>query len=144
MKSLKLFIFLFSIIALISCETLKNASNSTGAVFSLNGQWELVSSTPENTLIGSRVTVTPFIAEGKLTLLQNNTQCYRENDLKWKNIASDKNGGFTINNLLSNCLGGTLNYQPAAIFVINNNQIRITGRNLNNQDNVQMWKRIML
>lgn len=142
MKPFKLFTFLFLIISLISCETLKNASNSTGNVFSLNGQWELESSTPENTLIGSRVTVTPFISEGKITLLKNNTQCYRENDLKWKNISSDKNGGFTINNLLSNCAGGNLNYQPAAMFVMNSNQIRVTGRNLNNQDNVQVWKRV--
>ena len=143
MKSLKLFTFVALLIALCSCEIFKNSSNSTGSVFSLNGQWELVSSTPDNTLTGSRVTVAAFIPEGKFTFLQNNSQCYRDNDIKWKNIASDKSGGFMINNLLSTCSGGTLNYQPATIYVMNTNQIRITGRNINNQDNVQVWKRVV-
>ena len=142
MKPVRLLLLTGLIIAFTSCELFKNTSNSTGAVFSLNGQWELMSNTPENTLIGSRVNVVPFIPEAKFTLLKNNTQCYRDNDIKWKNIASDKNGGFTINNLLSTCAGGTLNYQPAAIRVINTNEIRLNGRNVNNVDNEQVWKRV--
>lgn len=126
------------------CDTLQNASNSTGSVFSLNGQWKLTSNLPENTLVGSVVTVAPFISEGKLTLLANNTQCYRENDVKWKDIATDKAGGFTMNNLLATCTGGTLNYQPATIKVVNTDEIRIIGKNAAGTENTQVWTRVKL
>jgi len=142
MKSLKLFSFLFAVVSIISCETLKKTSNTTGGVFSLNGQWELVTNTPENTLVGSRLTVAPFISEGRFNVIANNTQCFRDNDVKWKNIATNNNGGFLLNNLLSSCNASTLNYQPATITVINTNEIRLTGRNVNGQDNNQTWRRV--
>ena len=142
MRPLKIISFLFAILFFISCDALKKTSNTTGGVFSLNGQWELTSNSPENTLIGSRVTVAPFISEARFTLLANNTQCFRENDVKWKNIATNNNGGFLMNNLISNCTSGSLNYQPATIKVVNNNEIVVTGRNANNQDNSQTWKRV--
>ena len=126
------------------CDTLQNASNSTGTVFSLNGQWKLTSNLPENTLTGSVVTVAPFISEGKLTVLANNTQCYRENDVKWKDIVTDKAGGFTMNNLLASCTGGTLNYQPATIKVVNADEIRIVGKNVAGVENTQVWTRIRM
>ena len=142
---MKLILAILSIMFVFTgCDTLKNASNSTGSVFSLNGQWKLTSNLPENTLVGSVVTVAPFISEGKLTLLANNTQCYRENDVKWKDIATDKSGGFTLNNLLTSCTGGTLNYQPATIVVVNTNEIRIMGKNVAGTDNTQVWQRVKL
>lgn len=134
-----LFLILF---ALSSCDAIKKTSNTTGGVFSLNGQWELSSNTPENTLVGSRVTVAPFISEARFTTIANNTQCFRDNDIKWKNIATNNNGGFILNNLLSSCTTGSLNYQPAIITVVNTNEIRLTGRNINGQDNTQIWRRI--
>ena len=142
MKAGKLFALVITVLAFSSCEVFQKTSNTTGGVFSLNGQWELVSSTPENTLIGSKVTVAPFIAEGKLTTLLNNSQCYRENDIKWKNIATNNSGGFLLNNMLSNCSSGTLNYQPAMITVVNTNEILLTGKNANGQDNSQTWRRV--
>ncbi len=142
MKSLKLLSLLGIILAFTSCEAVKQATNTTtGAVFSLNGQWQLGSNSPENTLLNSVVTVS-FLSDGKLTYLANNTQCYRENDVKWKNIKSDNAGGYTINNLISNCNSGSLVYEPATIFVVNNNEIRINGRNAAGQSNTQTWTRI--
>lgn len=143
MKSIKLFSFLAIIIALTSCDAVRQATNTTStAVFSLNGKWELSSNSPENTMLNSVATVTLFSSQAKLTFIANNTQCYRENDIKWKNIKSDNTGGFTIDNLLSNCTSGALNYQPATIAVVSNDEIRIAGKNAAGQDNTQTWTRI--
>ncbi len=143
MKSIKLFSFLAIIIALTSCDAVRQATNTTStAVFSLNGKWQLTNNNPENTLLNSVVTVTLFSSQAKLTYVSNNTQCYRENDIKWRNIKSDKTGGFDIDNLLSNCSSGALNYQPASVSVVSNDEIRITGKNVTGQDNTQTWTRI--
>ena len=143
MKAIKLFSLLAIVLAFASCDAVRQVTNTTGgAVFSLNGKWQLTSNNPENTLLNSVVSVTLFSSEGKLTFLGNNTQCYRENDIKWKNIKSDKAGGYTIDNLLSNCNSGALNYQPASITVISNNEIRVNGKNAAGQDNSQTWSRI--
>ena len=142
MKSIKYFSILVIAITLFSCEAIKNGSNTTGGLFSLNGQWELISNSPENTLIGSKLYVAPVISEGRFTVLLNNTQCFRENDVKWKNITPEGNGGFSLNNLLSNCNAGALNYQPATIYVLNNNEIRLNGKNVAGTGNVQVWRRI--
>lgn len=143
MKALKLFSLLAVIIAFASCDTIRQATNTTGgAVFSLNGKWQLTNNNPENSLLNSVVSVSLFSSEGKLTFLANNNQCYRENDIKWKNIKSDKAGGYTIDNLLSNCNSGALNYQPATITVISNTEIRVNGKNAAGQDNTQTWTRI--
>lgn len=141
MKFVKLFSLSLLLVSLFSCDTIQKATNSTGGVFSLTGTWELTSNTPENKLTGSKVTVAPFLAEGTFTTLLNNSQCYRANDIKWKNIASDNSGGFTLNNLLSNCNTATLNYQPATIAVINNNEIRLSGKNVDGAENTQTWRR---
>ena len=143
MKAIKLFSLLVVVLAFASCDAVRQVTNTTGgAVFSLNGKWQLTSNNPENTLLNSVVSVTLFSSEGKLTFLGNNTQCYRENDIKWKNIKSDKAGGYTIDNLLSNCNSGALNYQPATITVISNTEIRVNGKNAAGQDNSQTWSRI--
>lgn len=143
MKSIKLFSFLAIIIALTSCDAVRQATNTTStAVFSLNGKWQLTNNNLENTLLNSVVTVTLFSSQAKLTYVSNNTQCYRENDIKWRNIKSDKTGGFDIDNLLSNCSSGALNYQPASVSVVSNDEIRITGKNVTGQDNTQTWTRI--
>ncbi len=143
MKALKLFSLLAIIISLASCDAVRQATNTTGgAVFSLNGKWQLSSNSPENTMLNSVVTVSLFSKEGRLTYVANNTQCYRENDIKWKNIRTDNAGGFTIDNLMSNCTSGSLVYQLASISVINNNEIRLSGKNAAGQDNSQIWIRV--
>ncbi len=143
MKLLKPAFYLFlTVFIFTSCDAIKQATNSTGTGFSLNGKWQLKSSSPENTLVGSVVSVTSFVSEGKIVTLQNNTQCYRENDIKWKDIKAQTNGSFTINNLLSNCSSGDLNYKPAIIEVVTNDQIKITGNNVAGANNVQTWDRV--
>ncbi|MFC4261865.1 hypothetical protein ACFOWM_03160 [Ferruginibacter yonginensis] len=143
MKSIKLLSIVAILIALVSCDAVRQVTNTTGgAVFSLNGKWQLTTNTPENTLVGSIVTVTPFLSEGKLVTLLNNTQCYRVNDVKWKNIKSDKAGGYTIENLLSNCSTSTLNYQAATITVVTNDEIRVVGNNVDGVGNTQTWVRV--
>ena len=143
MRSIKLFAALALLVAFTSCDTLQQATNTTGGpLFSLNGRWQLGSNTPENTLLNTIVTVSPLVSEGVISSLSNNNQCYRENDVKWKNIRTDKAGGYTLDNLLSNCSSGALNYQPAVIYVVNTNEIRITGMNAAGQQNTQTWTRI--
>ena len=142
MRLSKFFTLIIISLVFIGCDTLKKTSNTTGGVFSLNGQWELSSNSPENTLVGSRVTVAPFVAEARFNTIANNTQCFRDNDIKWKNIATNNNGGFLINNLLSTCNAASLNYQPAVITVVNTNEIRLTGKNINGQENTQVWRRV--
>ncbi len=143
MKLLKPAIYLFlTVFIFTSCDAIKQVTNSTGTGFSLNGKWQLKSSSPENTLVGSVVSVTSFVSEGKIVTLQNNTQCYRENDIKWKDIKAQTNGSFTISNLLSNCSSGDLNYKSAVIEVVTNDQIKITGKNVAGADNVQTWDRV--
>ncbi|MEO6539287.1 MAG: hypothetical protein ABIT07_03795 [Ferruginibacter sp.] len=139
MKSIRILTSLFAALSLFSCDTIRQATNSTGSAFTLTGQWMLASNTPENVLTGSKVTVAPIVAEGRITTLVGSGNCLRENDVTWKNINADNAGGFTLNNLVSSCSG--FNYQPATIYVVNNSEIRIAGKNANGQDMTQLWKR---
>lgn len=140
MKSFKIWAIVIAAISLTSCEAIQKATNSTGSAFTLTGQWQLTSNQPDNVLVGSKVTVTPLVSEGRITTLSGTGNCLRENDITWKNIAADNAGGFNINNLVSGCSG--LNYQPAAIYVINSNEIRLTGKNASGQNATQLWKRV--
>ncbi len=143
MKTVKLLAFAAIVVSFVSCDAVRQATNTTGgAVFSLNGKWQLNSNMPENTLLNSVVTVTPFISQGTLTTVANNTQCYRDKDLKWKTIKTDKAGGYTIENAASNCTGGSLSYLPATITVVNNNEIKIVGKNAAGVDNIETWARV--
>jgi hypothetical protein len=143
MKTVKLLSLLAIMIFFASCDAVRQATNTTGgAVFSLNGKWQLINNVPENTLLTSTVIVTPFISQGTLTTVANNTQCYRENDVKWKTIKTDKAGGYTIDNSTSNCTTGTLSYLPATISVVNNNEIKIVGKNAAGIDNTETWTRV--
>ncbi len=143
MKTVKLLSYAVVISFFASCDTFKQATNTTGgAVFSLNGAWKLNSNIPENTLVNSKVTVTPFIARSVITALENNTQCYRQNDVKWKNIKSNNQGGYSIDNATSNCTAGTITYLPANITVVNNNEIKIITKNAAGIDNAELWTRV--
>ncbi len=140
MKFLMTAILLFILFGLFSCEAIQKATNSTGSAFTLSGQWQLTSNLPENVLVGTKITVAPFVSEGRITTLAATANCLRENDVVWKTIAADTGGGFTISNLVSGCNG--LNFQPASIYVVNNNEIRVTGKNANGQEATQVWKRV--
>ena len=140
MKSFKYLAIIIAAITLISCEAIQKATNSTGSAFTLTGKWQLTSNIPENILVGSTVTVAPVLSEARITAMVGTGNCMRENDIIWKIIISDNVGGFTLSNLVSGCSG--LNYQPAAIYIINSNEIRLTGKNASGQDITQLWKRV--
>ncbi len=140
MKSFKYLAIIFAAISLISCEAIQKATNSTGSAFTLTGKWQLTSNIPENILVGSTVTVAPVLSEARITAMVGTGNCMRENDIIWKAIISDNVGGFTLSNLVSGCSG--LNYQPAVIYIINSNEIRLTGKNASGQDITQLWKRV--
>jgi hypothetical protein len=143
MKAFKLFTLLAIVIAFASCDTLQQATNTTGgALFSLNGRWQLGSNSPVNTLLNSIVTVSPLVSDGVITSLSNNSQCYREKDIIWRNIKSNNNGGYTLETLVSNCSSGSLNYMGASIYVVNSNEIRVTGVNAAGQQSIQTWTRV--
>lgn len=143
MKAIKLLSAVALIVGFASCAQLQQATNTTGgAVFTLNGKWQLGSNDPEGGLLNSIVTVTPFISQGSITTLQNNTRCLRENDVIWRAIKTDNAGGYTLENLVTNCTQTQLTYQPATITVISANQIRIIGVNAAGQNNVQTWTRM--
>lgn len=141
MKYIKIGLILIAAFSLVSCDAIKKATNTTGSAFTLTGQWQLTSNTPDNTLLTSKVTVKPVLSEASITTLVGTGNCVRENDVTWKSISPDTVGGFSISNLVSACSG--LNYQPAIIYVINNNEIRLTGKNTSGQDITQLWKRVI-
>jgi hypothetical protein len=143
MKTIKLLSSACIFLSLLSCDAVKQATNTTGgAVFSLNGKWKLMSNIPENSLVNSTITVAPFLSQGLLASVENNTQCYRINDIKWKNIKVDKIGGYSIENAANNCATGSLTYIASTISIVNNNEIKVTGKNALGQDNVELWSRI--
>ena len=142
MKSFKIFAIVLVALNLISCEAIQKATNTTGSAFSLTGQWESTGSTPDNEIvgIGTKVTVAPIVSEGRITTLGAGANCLRQNDIVWKSIAANTNGGFTISNLVNGCNG--LSYQPAIISIISNTEIKLAGKDLSGRDITQLWKRI--
>ena len=140
MKFIKILALVFIGFSFTGCDAIQKATNSTGSAFSLTGKWTLNTNTPENVLVGSVVTVTPLLSEGRLSTMTGSGNCFRQSDVVWKSIASDNAGGFTISNLVSGCSG--LNFQPASIYVMNANEIRITGKNASGQELTQVWQRV--
>ena len=140
MKIVKIWTIIIAAFTLVSCEAIQKATNTTGSAFTLTGQWQLTSNSPDNVLVGSVVAVAPLVSEARITSLAGTGNCLRQADIAWKGIAADNAGGFNITNLVSGCSG--LNYQPASIYVINNSEIRLTGKNASGQDATQLWKRV--
>ncbi|MEO6254104.1 MAG: hypothetical protein ABIO79_12400 [Ferruginibacter sp.] len=135
---------LFAVIlaTFISCDTIKNLpTNTSGGIFSLNGNWRLVSTTDNNAQTGTIVTVTPAIAGGFVKLMENNIYCYRATDEAWKSLSSKSNGGFTFNHLASAC-NGSMVYKPGEITVLTNSQIRINSKTITDAALVQEWTRV--
>ena len=123
------------------CDTLKKfPTNTSGGVFSLNGNWSL-SSTSDNTAeMGTMITVLPVIGSGTVKTLANNTYCYREGDEVWKDIKSLPAGGFSLNQLAGAC-NGTITYKGGTITIENNNLVKINSNTVSGTALVQEWKR---
>ncbi len=130
-------------IAFSSCEALsKIPTNTTGGVFSLNGNWQLQSSNDSNAMVGTSITVLPVIGNGTVKSLESNTYCMRTGDAIWKNIKNAQTGGFTLDNLVSAC-NGLIVYKAASIAVVDNDAVKLTGLTVNNKELIQQWKRLL-
>lgn len=110
--------------------------------YSLAGEWELVSNTPEQTLQGSRVKVDPVTGEAVFTLLKENSQCYEPGNIHWRDIKAKRKNNFQLQQLLSNCNPATKSYTPAHIQLINADELKLVGTNLAGQFSTQIWHRV--
>lgn len=135
-------ILISSLVIFSACETIKNLpTNTSGGIFSLNGNWKLVSTSDNNAQIGTVVTVSPAIASAFVKTLENNSYCYRVSDEAWKTLSSKSGGGFNMNHLASAC-NGSIVYKPGEITVLTNSQIRINSKTITNAALVQEWTRV--
>ncbi|ANE49749.1 hypothetical protein [Flavisolibacter tropicus] len=124
------------------CDTIKNLpTNTSGGLFSLNGNWQLASSSDNKALEGTVVTVVPGYSNGTARTLANNTYCLREGDVVWKNLKSLQGGTFSLNSIVNSC-NGTLSYTDGTITVLTNDEIRIATKSANNSDVLQTWRRV--
>lgn len=136
--------FLYATILTIftQCDTFRNLpTNTSGGLFSLNGTWQLTTTTDNRALEGTTVIVVPGIAEGSVKTLSNNTYCLRENDVIWKTIKSQDAGTFTTDILVNACTGTTV-YKSAVLTVLTNEEIRLKGTTASGTELIQTWKRI--
>ena len=135
-------ILISSIVIFNACETIKKfPTNTSGGIFSLNGNWKLISTTENNAQVGTVVTVTPAIASAFVKSFENNSYCYRAGDEAWRLVSSQSGGGFSINHLASSC-NATAIYKAGQITVLMNNQIRINAKTMNDITLVQEWTRV--
>jgi len=132
----------FMLLLLAGCDVIKGLpTNTTGGLFSLNGSWKMESSSENNALAGTTISVYPVSGEGMITTIQNNTYCVRANDIMWKSITSNS-GSFTISNLVNSC-NSSINYKPATLTVITNEEVRLSGTTANGATLIQTWKRVV-
>ena len=130
------------IIFFSACETIKNLpTNTSGGLFSLNGNWKLSSTTDNNAQVGTVVSVAPAIASAFVKTFENNSYCYRTSDEAWKSLSSRPNGGFTIQALVSAC-NGTSVYKAGEIVILTNDQVRVTTKTSGDAILVQEWTRV--
>ncbi|MFN2457378.1 MAG: hypothetical protein ABR502_04180 [Chitinophagaceae bacterium] len=137
-----LFIFFAAILTIFTqCDTLKNLpTNTSGGLFSLNGNWRLATSSDNRALEGTVVTVVPGIANAAVRTLNNNTYCLRDADILWRGVKAFEGGTFSMETLVNAC-GGTAVYKPATITVLTNDEIRVTGHTVTGAELIQTWRR---
>lgn len=123
------------------CDTVRNLpTNTSGGVFSLNGAWQLTTTSDNKALEGSIVQVIPGIADGTARTLNNNTYCARERDALWRGLKNTGSGTFSLQVLVNAC-EGTVLYKPATLTVLTSDEIRITGSTALSGELVQTWRR---
>lgn len=124
------------------CETIQNLpTNTSGGLFSLNGNWQLTSSSDNKALEGTVVAVVPGYSSGTARTLANNTYCLREGDVVWKNLKSLQGGTFSLQSVINSC-NGNLAYADGSITVLSNDEIRVTTRSVTNTEVIQTWRRV--
>ena len=139
--------YLFALSAAIvtlftQCDTIKNLpTNTSGGLFSLNGNWQLVTSTDNKALEGTVVNVVPGYSNGTARTLANNTFCIREGDIVWKELKSTQGGMFSLKSIVNSCTG-SLAYKDGTLTVLTNDEIRITSYSASNSEVIQTWRRV--
>lgn len=142
MKKITILMLSAVVIFLSACDTIKNLpTNTSGGLFSLNGNWKLSGTSDNNAQVGTVVTVAPAIASAFVKTFENNTYCYRANDEAWKSLSSRPNGGFTIQSLASAC-NGTSVYKAGEITILTNDQIRVSTKTGTDVVLTQEWVRV--
>ncbi|HVG12232.1 MAG TPA: hypothetical protein VM843_04470 [Flavisolibacter sp.] len=138
----RMFVVVAAIVTLFTqCDTLKNLpTNTSGGLFSLNGNWQLVTTSDNKAMEGTVVQVLPGIGDGTARSLNNNTYCIREKDALWRGLKSTGSGTFSAQILVGACDGNVL-YKPATITVLTNDEIRITGSSAVSAELIQTWRR---
>jgi len=124
------------------CESIQNLpTNTSGGLFSLNGNWQLASSSDNKALEGTVVTVVPGYSSGTARTLANNTYCLREGDVVWRNLKSGQGGTFSMQSVINSC-NGSLAYADGVITVLTNDEIRLTTRSASSTEVIQTWRRV--
>ena len=128
----------FAVVLAMGCGLFKRVPHSS---FSLNGNWTMVTTTDDDALLGSTITVTPLDADGSavVSTLVNNAYCVRPNDIIWKDIVS-VSAGFTLNNLCNSCIS-SLEYRPASILILTADSLKLSGSTRSGKELVQTWRR---
>ncbi|MDQ3551662.1 MAG: hypothetical protein M3413_09050 [Bacteroidota bacterium] len=124
------------------CNTIKSIpTNTSGGLFSLNGNWQLITSSENRAMEGTIVTVVPGVDNATVRTLNNNTYCVRERDVLWRSIKPMESETFTIDNLINACQGNVI-YRPATLTVLTNDEVRVTGTNTYSTELIQTWRRV--
>lgn len=142
MKHKALIIAVAIVTIFTQCDTLKSIpTNTSGGLFSLNGSWQLSTTTDNKAMEGTVVQVVPGVADATVRTLSNNTYCLRERDQAWRNIKAGDAGVFSIDMLVNAC-NGTALYKPATITVLTNDEIRVKGSTTSSAELIQTWRRV--
>lgn len=125
------------------CDTVRNLpTNTSGGVFSLNGNWQLATSGDTKNMEGTVVTVVPGFSEAIVrTLPPVNSSCVRERDVMWRNVKQDPNGGFLADILINACTGSP-QFKAGTITIVSNNEISVRTITTANTELVQTWRRV--
>ena len=141
MKGLAAFVLGAIVTIFTQCSTVQNIpTNTSGGLFSLNGNWSLSSSTDNSALVGTVVQVFPGVNSGTIRSIGNNNYCLRERDVLWRSLVARDGGVFNLESLVNACSGATV-YKSATLTAVNNDEIRITTQTVNSNELVQIWKR---
>lgn len=145
MKQLSFLLSAAILVFFTQCNTVKNLpTNTSGGLFSLNGQWQLTSAEDTKNMDGTVITVLPGFSEATVrTLPPVNASCVRERDAMWRSIKQDPNGGFLADVLVSACTGSP-QYKAATITIVSNDEVRVrtlTGTTAD-AEVVQTWRRV--
>jgi hypothetical protein len=138
-----LFVLFAAIVTFFTqCDTIKNLpTNTSGGLFSLNGNWQLTSSSDNRSLEGTVVSVVPGFSEATARTLNNNNYCLRDRDVVWRAIKSGDAGVFAVESLVNACSGATV-YKQGTITVLTNDEIRLVTQTASSTELVQTWKRV--